>query len=164
MKPINIFIVFSPLIIALIITYLINVRGWGIVLGYFIVLMMVISFLSMGLFIAYWLRGRDYDEAVLSRAWSTGGTGNYRVAVVIPIFNEPPRLVAETATISKAAVGDLGDVYVLDDSTREDIRRELVTMRSGLASRSSGEAVGGGLRPAPLMTGSGPLVRIMTTR
>ncbi|WP_054842113.1 glycosyltransferase [Vulcanisaeta distributa] len=46
--------------------------------------------------------------------------------MVIPVFNESPRLVAETAIISKAAVGELGgDVYVLDDSTREDVRREL---------------------------------------
>ncbi len=50
-------------------------------MGYFIVLMMVVSFLSMGLFITYWLRGgKDYEDAVLSRARRINGVGNYRIA------------------------------------------------------------------------------------
>ncbi len=126
MRLINVFIIFSPFIIALIVTYFIGFRGWGgIVLGYLLIVMMITSFMSMGLFITYWLKVKDYERTVLSKAWRASGMGNYRIAVVIPIFNEPPRLVAETATISKAAVGELGDVYVLDDSTRENVKRGL---------------------------------------
>ncbi len=156
-------VAFLPFIIALVITYFIGVRGWGIALAYFIVLMMVISFLSMGLFIVYWLRGRDYEGTVLSRAWRVGGAGNYRIAVVIPVFNEPPELVAETATISKAALGKLGDVYVLDDSTRDDVRRELDYYAEELGFKVFRRGSRRGFKLAPLMTGSGPLVGIMTT-
>ncbi len=45
-----------------------------------------------------------------------------KVALLIPVYNEPPDLVIETACAAKQAVSGYGDVFVLDDSTKGEIK------------------------------------------
>ncbi|MCX8178181.1 MAG: glycosyltransferase [Candidatus Bathyarchaeota archaeon] len=115
-----------PALLALIITLLVSSRGLGLIMSFFIVLDMVISFLMMIFFFVYWRLSRVYRKAVLSHAGQPGPSrGKYRIAVVIPVYNENPEIVLGTAIASKMAVEGRGDVYILDDSTDEEIKKEL---------------------------------------
>ncbi len=51
-----------------------------------------------------------------------------RVAVFIASFNEPTEVLERTVVASKIAVGDRGRVFVLDDSTNEEMRRKIELM------------------------------------
>ena len=119
-------IALSPLLIALAVTYFLGVRSSGLFVAYFVVLDMVLSLLSTFLFISYWLKEKEYEESVLKNAKiRKQSSEKYRIAVLIPIYNEPPRIVAETAAISMAAVENFGEVFVLDDSTDPEIRKRI---------------------------------------
>jgi len=48
-----------------------------------------------------------------------------RVVAVIPTYNEDPEMVIETALSVELAVKDYGDVFILDDSSNEKIRKKL---------------------------------------
>ncbi|MCS7102824.1 MAG: glycosyltransferase [Candidatus Korarchaeum sp.] len=47
------------------------------------------------------------------------------MAVLIPVYNEPPSLVVQTALAASIALEDSEDVYVLDDSTDRSVISEL---------------------------------------
>jgi len=48
-----------------------------------------------------------------------------RTAIFIACYNEPPEVVERTLSAAKICAKDIADVYLLDDSTNEDIRREM---------------------------------------
>ncbi|MCS7096796.1 MAG: hypothetical protein RMK50_07050 [Nitrososphaerota archaeon] len=126
MRLSNMLLFIFPALLALIITLLVSSRGLGLIMSFFIVLDMVISFLMMIFFFVYWRLSRVYRKAVLSHAGQPGPSrGKYRIAVVIPVYNENPEIVLGTAVASKMAVEGRGDVYILDDSTDEEIKKEL---------------------------------------
>ncbi|MEM2816334.1 MAG: glycosyltransferase [Candidatus Bathyarchaeia archaeon] len=126
MRPVNVLLFIFPAILAFVITLLISAWGLELVVSFFIVFDMAISFLMMMLFTVYWRLNRSYEKMVLhSNSQIRLDESKYRIAVVIPTYNENPEIVLGTVIASKMAFKHLGDVYVLDDSTDEKIRKEL---------------------------------------
>lgn len=121
----NTLLLLLPAIVATIITVFVGF-GSGYILAFLIVLDMVVAFFITLVFISHWRKDRLYRvfiKEVTSK--SELRTKNYRVSIVIPLFNEPPDLVVQTAIASKLALGDLGDIYILDDSTDEKIKEKI---------------------------------------
>ncbi|MEM2575089.1 MAG: glycosyltransferase family 2 protein [Sulfolobales archaeon] len=126
MRITNAFLIILPGLVAFILTLLVGVGILGSFITFFIILDMVVSTLMVALFITYWRKDNPYEKLILDRIKQPSPSiRKYRVAIVVPVFNEPPKIVAETAIACKMVLGDLGDVYVLDDSTDDNIKREL---------------------------------------
>lgn len=126
MRLTNLFLLLLPGLAAFIMTLFIGVGVFGSFIAFFILLDMIISFLMVALFITYWRKDGVYKELILGRIKQPSSNAyKYRIAIAIPVFNEPPKIVAETAIACKMALNDSGDVFVLDDSTDEHIKREL---------------------------------------
>lgn len=123
MRLVNAVIFMLPAVAAAIVVWLLS-PTLGAPLAFLVILDDIISVIALIIFVDYLRKGRRYERDVLRKA-RRPSRRSYRVAIVIPTYNEPPRLVAETAVASKMALGELGDVYVLDDSTDENIKREV---------------------------------------
>lgn len=122
----NVLLFIFPPSLALVITFFVSVIGFELIVSFLVILDMVISSLMILLFFIYWRLNKTYEKAVLSLAKRAGTEAEkYRVAVVIPTYNEKPELVVGTALASKMAVRGFGDVFILDDSTDKSIKREL---------------------------------------
>nr|NAZ25184.1 hypothetical protein [Thermofilum sp.] len=63
---------------------------------------------------------------------------NLRIAAFVTSFNEDPGIIKDTLLSVKAALKGRGDVYLLDDSTRPEIVKEMVyTIYIGLTAEAS---------------------------
>lgn len=96
--------------------------------SYMILLDMVLGVFSLVLFIDYWRKSKSY-HAYINRYLlsSRHHVNDFKIAVIIPVFNEEPGMVAETAVSAQFITNKPEDVYVLDDSTDLDIREKLDT-------------------------------------
>ncbi len=61
--------------------------------------------------------------------------GKPKTSVFVVCYNEPPEIVERTLSAAKRCSQEIADVYLLDDSTNEDIRKELeeLTQKYGVA-------------------------------
>ncbi len=86
-------------------------------LTYAVVLGMWVGCFSFLNFLRYRIASRNYRKSLLSPCV------NYRIAAIITTYNEDPEIVRGTAISVLSALKGRGDVFVLDDSDREDVRR-----------------------------------------
>lgn len=122
----NLVVFVSFFVLAGFLCVLLSTRSWVMPFSYLILLDMVLGFLSAVLFVDYWRKIKRYRDYIGRYVSEPGrGEGRGRVAVVIPVYNEEPSMVAETAVSSQFITDKPGDVYVLDDSTDQDVRGEL---------------------------------------
>ncbi len=61
----------------------------------------------------------SYQPSLLNRY------AEYKIAVVIPTYNEDPEIVKGTAISAMLALKGRGDVFILDDSTDENIKKRM---------------------------------------
>ncbi len=113
----------APLLIAVLLSAAVGTGGPAMVLAFFIIFDALISTISSFIFITYWKKSKSYEKFLRDYLSRDGAAGN--LAVVIPIYNESPWTVVQTAIAAKMAIEDKGDVYVLDDSSKEDIRAQI---------------------------------------
>lgn len=122
----NVLLFISPAILAFVLTLFMSAWGLELIMSFFIIFDMVISFFMMMLFIAYWRLNKYYEKSLLySSMQLEDGKNRYKIAIVVPVYNENPELVLGTVIASKMTFKHLGDIYVLDDSTDEKIRKKL---------------------------------------
>ncbi len=126
MRIVNVASALAILAVSLILALLLSEMGWVLILSFLILLDMVVSSLLTAIFLLYGKGAQRYKEEMLpeiEKRLLEPSTPELRVAALIPVFNEDPRLVAETASSADQSVSGLGDVYVLDDSTDPQIRK-----------------------------------------
>ncbi|MEM4477876.1 MAG: glycosyltransferase [Candidatus Korarchaeum sp.] len=102
-------------------------RNFLLPLTFLLTFDMILCAVSSAIFISYWREGKLYSKSFedLVRSPEIPKEG-CRVAVLIPVYNEPPSLVIQTVIAARIAIEELdGDVYVLDDSTDRSILAEL---------------------------------------
>lgn len=115
MRVANLLFFTSPFIISAVLTWYFSVHNALMILSYFLFLGMVIGFFTFIILIKQYIDARGYVPSIVDRY------AKYNTVAVIPIYNESPKLVKDTALSVQLALGG-GDVYVLDDSTDENIR------------------------------------------
>jgi cellulose synthase (UDP-forming) len=119
LKLANLGIVIAPFVLALLITiYTMDniITSW---IAYGLWLAIVCSaFMSIN-FILLYLRGRKISTRYAQKMLS------FRIAAFVTSYNEDPSMVKGTLLSVKLALGDLGDVYLLDDSTKKEIVEDL---------------------------------------
>ncbi len=120
----NFLLFLAPFLLAALLTYVVGVRSPAIILAYLVILDAVISLLSSFLFVSYWRRGDEYRKFIGDYLNAPREMPPGRVAIVIPVFNEDPDTVVQTAIAAEMALNN-EDVYVLDDSTKDDIRKKI---------------------------------------
>jgi cellulose synthase (UDP-forming) len=113
MRSLNIAVFVLPFLISALFTWLLSVPGVLAVFSYFVILGMVIGAFTFIVFIKQYISAIRYSPPLLSRY------AEYRIAVVIPTFNEEPEIVRDTAISAILALRGRGDVFILDDSTAE---------------------------------------------
>ena len=116
---INLAVFISPFAMSAFLTYLFSVHGFVVIISYFIFLGMFIGAFTFFVFIRHYLIAERCKPSLIDKY------SKYRIAVVIPVFNEDPIMVRDTALSALLALKDRGDVYVLDDSTDEDIKKKI---------------------------------------
>jgi len=89
-------------------------------LTFSVVLGMWLGFFGFVNFIRYKLISLKYRRKLISPSRSWG-----RVAAVITTYNEDPEIVKGTAVSVLTALRDRGDVFILDDSDREGVKRNI---------------------------------------
>lgn len=120
MKIENIAVFLLPFIISAVLSYIVSAPGLAFIVTYFVILGMVIgTFVLLDFLKLYW-HSRKYRVHPPAE-----NELRYNTAVVITTFNEDPDMVLDTALSAKLAVGEMGDVFVLDDSTDDQIRRRI---------------------------------------
>lgn len=123
----NFSIFISPFVLAIMISMIIACRNFLLPLTFLLIFDTILCAVSSAIFISYWRKGKLYSKSFedLVRSPDIPKEG-CRVAVLIPVYNEPPSLVIQTAIAARIAIEELdGDVYVLDDSTDRSILAEL---------------------------------------
>ncbi len=86
-------------------------------LTYSVVLGMFVGAFSFINFLRYRVVSKKYRKRMLIPV------SDRRIAAVIAVYNEDPEIVRGTAISVLSALKGRGDVFVLDDSDREDVRR-----------------------------------------
>ncbi|AGB05209.1 glycosyl transferase [Aciduliprofundum sp. MAR08-339] len=124
MRVRNLTLFLIPVILAIIFSLIVGVRNPAIILAFFIIFDAVSSVISSFIFITYWHKSKKYKELLVSYLKPRGGVEG-KIAIVIPVYNEDPWTVVQTAVAAKMAAEGYGDVYVLDDSTDDEIRKKL---------------------------------------
>ncbi|MEM4970272.1 MAG: glycosyltransferase family 2 protein [Sulfolobales archaeon] len=119
MRISNLVIAISPLLIAVIFTIITYANIYTIVIAFGLWLAMVVGLYTFINFYIVSLRARSYTLHYLGRL------PRLRVASLVLSYNEEPEIVMGTLLSVKDATKGFGDVYLLDDSTREDIREKL---------------------------------------
>ncbi len=122
MRAKNVLIFLTPALLSILVIYLVGLRNPAVIFGYFVILDVVISLFFSALFLFYWKKGKNYDEFLRNYLENIPEVKG-KVAVVIPVYNEDPWRVVQTAIAAKMAAPTA--VFVLDDSTDEKIRKEL---------------------------------------
>ncbi len=107
----------APFLISAFLTYFFSIHNILSVLSYLVFLGMVIGVFTFLVFLKQYISAMRYQPALLSRY------AEYKIAVVIPIYNEDPEIVRDTAISALLALKGRGDVFILDDSTSEYIRK-----------------------------------------
>jgi len=115
----NLLFFLSLLLIPVYLTTLFSARGYIVIFSYFIFLTQIFGVFNFLVFFKQYLHSRKYEIPIVVP------TKKYKVAAVIPTYNEDPETVIDTALSVELAVKNYGDVYILDDSTNEEIKRKL---------------------------------------
>ena len=118
-RIINYLVFFSPFLAALIATYLTFSDVWLVWLAYGVWLAMFTGFFVFLNYTLVTLRYRKYDTRYVGKPL------NLRIAAFVTSFNEDPGIIKDTLLSVKAALKGRGDVYLLDDSTRPEIVKEM---------------------------------------
>ncbi|AHC51367.1 cellulose biosynthesis protein CelA [Sulfolobus acidocaldarius SUSAZ] len=118
-KVLNVLFFLSPLIISAIVTYLTWVRIETVWIDFGLWLAIVTSFY---IFLNFYLLLRRSKRYSLKMVDEVKG---FKIAAFVTSFNEDPEIVKRTLISVKDAVNARGDVFLLDDSTDENISREL---------------------------------------
>lgn len=84
---------------------------WFVWLNYGIWLSIVVGFLIFLNFLLLYLRSRNMHHPLIQRR------SKRRFAVFVTSFNEDPDLVIDTLLSIKSSLGNMGDIFLLDDST-----------------------------------------------
>ncbi len=122
----NLVILASPLALSIIISLIIASKNILFPLAFLLIFDMVLCTFSSVVFLSYWRKGRSYSRMLEEAMRFPWPKREVKVAVLIPVYNEPPSLVVQTAIAAGISLEELeGDVYVLDDSTDQDILAEL---------------------------------------
>ena len=120
MKLINILVFFSPFVAAAIMTYFTWARLLTLPLAYGLWLTMIVPFFMFVNFAEISLSSHKYNALIV------GSPMKLRIAAFITSFNENPEIVEKTLIAVKNALGDMGEVFLLDDSTDKQIVKELI--------------------------------------
>ncbi len=119
MKISNLLFFLSPLFIATIFTYLTLVSITTAILAFGVWLSMVIGFYIFLNFFILSIRSKKYSVKLVEKDIK------YKIAAFVTSFNEDPKIVEGTLMSVKIAIGSLGDVFLLDDSTNNEISMKL---------------------------------------
>ena len=120
MKIANMTLFLLPFVISAVLSFIVSAPGLAFIVTYFVILGMVIgTFVLLDFLKLYW-HSRKYRVHSPSEKPQI-----YKTAVVITTFNEDPDMVLDTALSAKLAIGEMGDVFVLDDSTDGETRRSI---------------------------------------
>ncbi|HIP25935.1 MAG TPA: glycosyltransferase [Archaeoglobus profundus] len=122
MRVVNAIIFVTPFLISAVLTYLISVHSFIAILSYLVLLGMVVGAFTFAVFLKHYIASRRYAVSLIDRY------AEYKVAVVIPTYNEDPELVRDTALSALLALKGRGDVFILDDSTEENVKKEINTL------------------------------------
>jgi len=119
MKVANFIIFILPFTISAFLTYKFSLNGPVTIISFFIFLGMAVSATTFTVFIRQYLIARKHKITLMDKY------SEHRIAVLIPVFNENPEMVRDTALSAIVALRKRGDVYILDDSTDEEIREKI---------------------------------------
>ena len=122
MRVVNVIVFITPFLISAVLTYLISVHSFIAILSYLVILGMVVGVFTFVVFLKQYIASRRYVSPLINRY------ANYKIAVVIPTYNEDPELVRDTAISALLALKGRGDVFILDDSTDEKIKKGIDTL------------------------------------
>lgn len=117
MKLINLLFFALPFTISAVLTYLFSVHNLLAILSYFVFLTSVIAVFMFIVFLKYYTISGNYTLSIINRYTE------YKVAAVIPTYNEDAKLVQDTTFSVQLVAKRRGDVYILDDSTDENIKK-----------------------------------------
>jgi cellulose synthase (UDP-forming) len=127
MKLKNLLFFASPFVISALVTYLFSIHNIMAVLSYFVFLSSVTGAFMFIIFLKYYAVSKRYTQDVINRY------AEYKIAAVIPTYNEDHKLVQDTAFSVQLACKRRGDVYILDDSRDDEIRKGIDELKkSGL--------------------------------
>jgi len=118
MKIINILIFILIFIIPLIITLFTYSNIYALIITYFLWLTMEIGLLTFALFLDAYVKSKKIRGKFVEEY------KKYKVAALVVSFNEDPETVRITLNAVKESLGDLGDTYLLDDSTVKEIHEK----------------------------------------
>ncbi|WP_236749002.1 glycosyltransferase family 2 protein [Acidianus manzaensis] len=119
MKLSNLLLFVLPVIISVIFTYFTYVNLLTVWIAFGVWLSMVVGFF---IFINYYSVSKRSKKYYMPLA---GKIQNYRIASFVTSFNEDPKIVESTLISVKNVTQKYGKVFLLDDSTNEEIRKEL---------------------------------------
>ena len=120
--------IFLTIFIPLLITIEISKTGFHLILSYFLVLDVTISLVMTLNYFDLFRRALHYEESRDIAQQKLVDLSKYRVAAVIPAFNELPFMVVENAVTAGYSVNGPHNVFILDDSADQGIRNELRTL------------------------------------
>ncbi|MBO8182476.1 MAG: glycosyltransferase [Archaeoglobus sp.] len=112
-RVVNVLVFLSPFFVSAILTWFFSVPGILAVLSYLVFLGMMIGAFTFIVFLKQYVSAMRYLPPLFSRY------AEYRIAAVIPTYNEDPEIVRGTAISVMLALKGRGDVFILDDSTSD---------------------------------------------
>lgn len=118
MRSLNLLFFIFPFLIAGFLTYKFSIHSSVAIISFFIFLGMAVTLVTFVVFIRQFLISGRNGSNLIDRQYKS------KIATVIPVYNEDPKMVRDTA-LSASIASKNGDVFVLDDSTDEEIRNEL---------------------------------------
>ncbi|MEM0373115.1 MAG: glycosyltransferase family 2 protein, partial [Sulfolobales archaeon] len=119
MRLVNLIYFVSPFIISGVLAYLTFTNPYLVWLNYGVWLAMVLSVFIFANYTSTYLRARRYEKRYLGRE------NEFKIAAFVTSYNEDQEIVKETLLSVKTALKGRGDVFLLDDSTKEQIVEEL---------------------------------------
>lgn len=119
MKASNLAFSLSPLIISAVFTDITYVNIATAIITFGIWLSMIVGFYIFLDFLILSIRSKKYSVKLVGKEFE------YKVAAFVTSFNEDPKIVEGTLISVKNALADLGNVFLLDDSTNSEISNEL---------------------------------------
>ncbi len=118
MRASNVILFFTTFFLPAVITVLLTPSFLYLPVSYSIILGMYIGIFEFLNFLRYRVISRKYRTRLISPYV------NYRVAAVVPVYNEDPEIVKGTVLSIISAIKGRGNVFVLDDSTDEKIKKK----------------------------------------
>lgn len=123
MRAVNFAVFLTPFLVSAILTHFFSISGFISIFSYFVFLGMVVGVFSFLVYLKQYISFRRYKVPLISKY------AEYRIAVVIPTYNEDPKLVKDTATSALIALKGRGDVFILDDSSTDEIKRGIDSLQ-----------------------------------